>query len=68
MRELCLNVKDLYLQLRNRKTKKATGNEKTQLNGKFVREIKVRNEETWGWLRKGYLKKETEGLVFAAQD
>ena len=68
MRELCLNVKDLYLQLRNTKTKKATGNEKTQLNGKFVREIKVRNEETWGWLRKGYLKKETEGLVFAAQD
>ena len=48
MRELCLNVKDLYLQLRTTKTKKATGNEKTQINGKFVREIKVRNEETWG--------------------
>ena len=39
-----------------------------QLHGKFVRETEeVRSEETWGWIRKGYLKKETEGLIFAAQ-
>ena len=39
-----------------------------QLYGKFARKTKeVRSEETWGWTRKGYLKKETEGLIFAAQ-
>ena len=40
-----------------------------QLHGKFVRETEeVRSEETWGWITKGYLKKETEGLIFAAQE
>ena len=40
-----------------------------QLHGKFVRETEeVRSEETWGWIRKGYLKKKTEGLIFAAQE
>ena len=40
-----------------------------QLHGKFVRETeKVRSDETWGWIRKGYLKKETEGLIFAARE
>ena len=39
-----------------------------QLHGKFIRETEeVRSEETWGWIRKGYLKKETEGLIFAVQ-
>ena len=38
-----------------------------QLHCKFVREADVRSEETWGWTGKGYLKKETEGLIFAAQ-
>ena len=38
-----------------------------QLHRKFVREADVRSEETWGWIGKGYLKKETEGLIFAAQ-
>ena len=28
----------------------------------------MRSEETWGWIRKGYLKKETESLIFAAQE
>ena len=26
------------------------------------------NKNSWLWLRKGYLKKETEGLLLAAQD
>ena len=40
-----------------------------QLHGKFIREKEeIRSEETWGWIRKGYLKKETEGLIFAAQE
>ena len=35
-----------------------------QLHGKFVGEKeKVRSEGTWGWIRKGYLKKETEGSI-----
>ena len=29
-----------------------------QQRGKFIRETEeVRSEETWGWIRKGYLKK-----------
>ena len=39
-----------------------------QLHGKFIREKEeIRSVETWGWIRKGYLKKETEVLIFAAQ-
>ena len=39
-----------------------------QLQGKFIRETEeVRSKETWRWIRQGYLKKETEGLIFAAQ-
>ena len=40
-----------------------------QLHGKFARETEeVRIGDTWGWIRKGYLKKETEGFIFAAQE
>ena len=40
-----------------------------RLHGKFIKETEeVRSEETWGWIRKAYLKKETEGLIFAAQE
>ena len=40
-----------------------------QLHGKFLRDTDdVRGTESWGWSRKGFLKKETEGLIFAAQD
>ena len=40
-----------------------------QLHGKFLRETEeVQGEGKWEWIRKGYLKKETEGLVFAAQE
>ena len=40
-----------------------------QLHGKFIRITeKVRSQETWEWIRKGYLKKETEGLIFPAQE
>ena len=27
-----------------------------------------RSDETWGWIRKGYLKKETESSIFAMQE
>ena len=40
-----------------------------QLHGKFKRETEeIINDETWGWIRKGYLKKETEGFIFSTQE
>ena len=40
-----------------------------QLHGKFIRETEqVRREERWRRIRKSYLKKETEGLIFEAQE
>ena len=40
-----------------------------QLHGKFIRETEeVRSEETWGWIRKSYLKKEAEGVIFAPEE
>ena len=51
------------------KKHKAAFEEKT-LHSKFIKETSdVRdNKNSWLWLRKGYLKKETEGLLLAAQD
>ena len=61
-------MKDLYLQLKNKKGRHKQWKEK-QLHGKFIRETEeVRSEETWGWIRKVYLKKEIEGLIFVAQE
>ena len=40
------------------------------VHGAFERktkEIKV-SVESWTWLKKGYLKKETKGMIMAAQD
>ena len=40
-----------------------------ELHGKFVRDTEdERHEMTWDWLKKGIIKKETEGLIMAAQD
>ena len=40
-----------------------------QRHGQFFRATEEdRDERTWHWLRKGKLKKETEGLITAAQD
>ena len=36
--------------------------------GQFKREKEELSSESWSWIRIGELKKETEGLVFAAQD
>ena len=50
-------MEDKYLQLRNRKEQRLKQWKEKQLN-----------EETWGWIGKGYLRKEAEGLIFAAQE
>ena len=39
------------------------------LHGEFVRQTAdVAREDSWRWLRNGFLKKETEGLILAAQE
>ena len=39
------------------------------LHGEFVRQTAdVAGEDSWRWLRNGFLKKETEGLILAAQE
>ena len=50
---------------KKQKKKQATKQWKEeQLHGKFIREAEeIQSEETWEWIRKGCLKKETEGLI-----
>ena len=38
------------------------------MHGQFKRETEELSSESWSWIRIGGLKKETEGLIFAAQD
>ena len=39
------------------------------LHGAFVQQISDEaGEESWKWLRNGFLKKETKGLILAAQE
>ena len=42
---------------------------KKSLHSAFLRETEVRDDDnSWLWVKKGYLKKETEGLIMAAKD
>ena len=51
---------------RERRTK--SWHEKT-LHGQFIRETeKVADKQSWSWLKQGDLKRETESLIFAAQE
>ena len=38
------------------------------MHGQFIRQTDVRGEASWDWLNKGDQKKETGGLITAAQD
>jgi hypothetical protein len=38
------------------------------LHGQFIRKIEELGITSWEWLRKGKLKKETEGMILAVQD
>ena len=43
--------------------------EEKMLHGQFVRQTKeVENQDRWQWLQNGTLKRETESLIFAAQE
>ena len=42
---------------------------KMKLHGQFERDTKeLKTEESWNWIRKGDLKRETESLIMAAQE
>ena len=48
---------------------RAEGWKNKPLHGQFLRQTEeIRDDATWAWLRKGALKKETEGMITAAQD
>ena len=38
------------------------------LHGHFRKATEVRSKRSWDWLKKGYLEKETENTIVAAQD
>ena len=39
------------------------------MHGQFLRQTKdLSSNDTWQWLQRGELKKETEGMITAAQD
>ena len=38
------------------------------LHGQYEKNTQEKDEKSWEWLKKGHLKKETEGLLMAAQD
>ena len=43
--------------------------EEQTFHGQFLRQTEeIRDNAIWDWLRKGDLKKETEGMITAAQD
>ena len=51
------------------KEEKVKSWKKKALHGEFVQQTSdVAGEESWRWLRNGFLKKETEGLILAAQE
>ena len=38
-------------------------------HGQYIRKVEdIADETSWGWVKGGFLKKETEGLIFAAQE
>ena len=54
---------------RRRKDKKVKNWKEKALHGAFVQQISDEaGEESWRWLRNGFLKMETEGLILAAQE
>ena len=51
--------------MKMKRTEDWSGN---QLHEQFKRETEDLSGVSWNWIRTGELKKETEGLIFAAQD
>ena len=60
------NLQDYERRIKEEKVK---GWKEKALHGGFVQQTSdVAGGESWRWLRNGFLKKETEGLILAAQE
>ena len=54
---------------RSKKEKRLEDWEEKVLHGQYLRQTeKVRSDQCWAWLQNGYLKRETESLIVAAQN
>ena len=66
LKEKTLNQKQMKEQ---KELERAEGWKNKPLRGQFLRQTEESRDDTiWDWLRKGDLKKETEGMITAAQD
>ena len=70
LKEKLLNEQENLQDYQNRRHEEKIRNWKEKdLHGEFVRQTAdVAGEDSWRWLRNGFLKKETEGLILAAQE
>ena len=67
--KVVVEEKNLQDYERRIKEEKAKSWKEKALHGEFLQQTTdVVGEESWRWLRNGYLKKETEGLILAAQE
>ena len=67
LKEVLDEEKNLQKYQKRRQEKKIRNWKEKALHGEFVREtVDVFEEDTWRWLRNGFVKKETEGLILAA--
>ena len=51
-----------------RLNERTEGWKKKALHGHYPRKVEGNETHSWNWLKSGWLKKETEGLISAAQD
>ena len=70
LKEKVLDEEENLQEYQKRRQKEKIRNWKEKaLHGEFVRQTAdVAGEDSWRWLRNGFLKKETEGLILAAQE
>ena len=68
--DLIVPILETTIEVKKRKKEEKTISwEEKILHGQFVRQTKeVWNQDRWQWLRNGTLKRETESLIFAAQE
>ena len=48
--------------------KRTDGWKEKPLHGQYPKKVEEMETQSWNWLRSGWLKKETEGMILAAQD
>ena len=67
LKEVLDEEKNLQKYQKRRQEEKIRNWKEKALHGEFVRQtVDVFEEDTWRWLRNGFVKKETEGLILAA--